>query len=143
GDPRKLVHCIEQGRLDSLPGPEGQYSSWQELHAGLEAMLFDADRIAMHYSRNNDIMYVSMVDAGTVEFLRGLGKQIVSSADLVSQFEAVLSEGQVTTHTIAREAIDRILEEGWKEIGRRLRPPSGLRRNGRLTEFDHVQWLSK
>jgi Xaa-Pro dipeptidase len=143
GEPRKLVHRVEQSRLDSLPGTKGLYSSWLELAAGLEAMLFDATEIAMQYSPNNAIMYVSMVDAGTVEFLRGLGKQIVSSADLVSQFEAVLSEGQVTTHTIAREAIDRILEEGWKEIGRRLRPPSGLRRNGRLTEFDHVQWLSK
>ena len=45
----------------------------------------------MQYSPNNDIMYISMVDAGTVEFVRSLGKQIVSSADLVSQFEAVLT----------------------------------------------------
>ena len=97
GEPRKLVHRIEQGRLDMLPGAKGQYSSWQELHAGLEAMLFDAWRIAMQYSPDNDIMYVSMVDAGTVEFLRGLGKQIVSSADLVSQFEAVLNEEQIAS----------------------------------------------
>jgi Xaa-Pro aminopeptidase len=143
GEPRKLVHRVEQGRLDSLPGTKGLYSSWLELAGGLEAMLMGATQIAMQYSPNNAIMYVSMVDAGTVEFLRGLGKQIVSSADLVSQFEAVLSEEQMTTHTIAREAIDRILEEGWKEIGRRLRPPSGSRRNPALTEYDHVQWLSK
>jgi Xaa-Pro dipeptidase len=143
GEPRKLVHRVEQGRLDSLPGTKGLYSSWLELAGGLEAMLMGATEIAMQYSPNNAIMYVSMVDAGTVEFLRGLGKQIVSSADLVSQFEAVLSEEQMTTHTIAREAIDRILEEGWKEIGRRLRPPSGSRRTAGLTEFEHVQWLSK
>ena len=143
GEPRKLVHRVEQGRLDSLPGTKGLYSSWLELAGGLEAMLMGANEIAMQYSPNNAIMYVSMVDAGTVEFLRGLGKQIVSSADLVSQFEAVLSEEQMTTHTIAREAIDRILEEGWKEIGRRLRPPSSSRRTAGLTEFDHVQWLSK
>ncbi|MGA8783203.1 MAG: aminopeptidase P family protein, partial [Terracidiphilus sp.] len=88
GAPRKLVHRIEQGRLDSLPGAKSQYSSWQELHAGLNAMLGNAVTIAMQYSPNNDIMYVSMVDAGTVEFLRTIGKKIVSSADLVSQFEA-------------------------------------------------------
>ena len=76
GEPRKLVHRIEQFRLDTLPGGKGQYSSWQELHAGIEAMLSDATRIAMQYSPNNAIMYVSMVDAGTVEFLRSLGKQI-------------------------------------------------------------------
>jgi Xaa-Pro dipeptidase len=143
GEPRKLVHRVEQGRLDSLPGTKGLYSSWLELAAGLEAMLTGATQIAMQYSPNNAIMYVSMVDAGTVEFLRSLGKHIVSSADLVSQFEAVLSEDQVATHNIAQEAIDRILDEGWKEIGRRLRPPAAGRRSTGLTEFDHVQWLSK
>ena len=122
GEPRKLVHRIEQMRLDSLPGSKGLYSSWLELAAGLEAMLDGATQIAMQYSPNNAIMYVSMVDAGTVEFLRSLGKQIVSSADLVSHFEAVLSEEQMATHTVAQKAIDSILEEGWKEMARRLRP---------------------
>jgi Xaa-Pro dipeptidase len=141
GEPRKLVHRIEQGRLDSLPGAKGQYSSWQELAAGLEAMLFDARRIAMQYSPNNAIMYVSMVDAGTVEFLRSLGKQIVSSADLVSQFEAVLNEEQIASHGVAQQAIDKILAEGWQEIARRLRPTGAG--TGWLTEFDLVVWLSE
>src|ERR1035438_8348678 len=60
GEPRKLVHRIEQGRLDALPGSKVQYSSWQELAAGLEAMLYGARRLAMQYSPNNAIMYVSM-----------------------------------------------------------------------------------
>ncbi len=141
GEPRKLVHRIEQGRLDTLPGAKTQYSSWQELAAGLDAMLLGAGRIAMQYSPNNDIMYVSMVDAGTVEFLRGMGKEIVSSADLVSQFEAVLSEEQIATHAVAQRAIDPLLPEGWREIGRRLRPASGGA--GSLTEFEHMQWLSQ
>jgi Xaa-Pro dipeptidase len=140
GEPRKLVHRIEQGRLDALPGSKGQYSSWQELATGLDAMLGDAQRIAMQYSPNNSIMYVSMVDAGTVEFLRGLGKQIVSAADLVSQFEAVLSEEQVASHIYAQRKIDQILAAGWKEMGQRLRPASGGA--GAVTEFDMVQWLS-
>src|ERR1019366_9855392 len=98
GEPCRLVHRIEQARLDSLPGTKGLYSSWQELAAGLEAMLKGATRIAMQYSPNNAIMYVSMVDAGTVEFLRSMGKEIVTSADLVAQFEAVLTEEQIATH---------------------------------------------
>src|SRR3984957_5362540 len=141
GEPRKMVHRIEATRLDSLPGVKGRYSSWQELASGLEAMLFDARRIAMQYSPNNAIMYVSMVDAGTVEFLRGLGKQIVSSADLVSQFEAVLSEEQIASHVAAQVVVDAILDEAWREMGRRLRPQSGG--VGSLTEFEMVQWLSE
>ena len=141
GEPQKLVHRIEQGRLDSLPGAKRLYSSWQELAAGIEAMLAGARHIAMQYSPDNAIMYVSMVDAGTVEFLRGLGKEIVSSADLVSQFEAVLSEAQIASHTVAQRAIDAILAEGWREVGRRLRPASGG--SGTLTEFEMVEWLAE
>ncbi len=141
GEPRKLVHRIEQGRLDALPGSRGLYSSWQELHAGLEAMLRDARLLAMQYSPNNAIMYVSMVDAGTVEFLRSLGKQIVSSANLVSQFEAVLTADQIASHTVAQKAIDAILEEAWRKIGRTVRPANG-RTPGTLTEFEMVEWLS-
>jgi len=141
GEPRKLVHRIEQPRLDTLPGTKAMYSSWQELAAGLEAMLAGARTLAMQYSPNNAIMYVSMVDAGTVEFLRGLGKQIVSSADMVSQFEATLSPEQVASHVTAQRAIDVILAEGWKQIGNRLRPGSG--KAGAYSEFEHMQWLAE
>jgi len=142
GEPRKLVHRIEQGRLDTLPGSKLQYSSWQELHAGIDNLLQNQKKIAMQYSPNNDIMYVSMVDAGTIEFLRSLGKEIVSSADLVSQFEAVLNAEQISSHAVAQRAIDAILAEGWQEIARRLRPASsGADRTGSLSEFDLVVWL--
>ena len=141
-EPRRLMHRIEQGRLDALPGAKAVYSSWQELHAGLNHLLSGARRVAMQYSPNNDIMYISMVDAGTVEFLRSLGKEIVSSADLVSQFEAVLSQDQIVSHAAAQQAIDAILAEGWKEMGQRLRPSSGRAADG-VSEFDMVVWFSE
>jgi Xaa-Pro dipeptidase len=140
GEPRKLVHRIEQSRLDALPGSKAVYSGWQELAAGLQAMLYDCARLAMQYSPNNDIMYVSMVDAGTVEFLRGIGKQIVSSADLVSQFEAVLNADQIASHGAAQRAIDAILEESWHEMGRRIHSAA---HGGQVTEYDMVAWFSE
>jgi Xaa-Pro dipeptidase len=80
-------------------------------------------------------MYVSMVDAGTVELLRSLGKRVISSADLVSRFQAVLSEEQIASHYEAQRALDEILEEGFREMGRRVR--SGAQ----PTEFDMVRWF--
>lgn len=136
GEPRKLVHRIEAGRLDSLPGSKGVYSSWQELDAGLAAMVAPYQRIAMQYSPRNAIMYVSLVDAGTVEVLRELGKDVVTSADLVSRFEAVLTDEQIASHYEAQAAIDELLAEGFREMGRRVR-------SGRVTEFDMVQWLQE
>lgn len=137
GEPRKLVHRIEAGRLDPLPGTRAEYSSWQELESQLESLLSGASRIAMQYSPRNAIMYVSMVDAGTVELLREMGKEIVSSADLVSQFEAVLTEEQITTHFEAQRKIDAILDEGWKVMGQRVRSTAGT------DEFEMVTWLSE
>ena len=141
GTPHKLVHRIEQGRLDRLPGAKTQYSSWQELHADLANLLQNQEKIAMQYSPNNDIMYVSMVDAGTVEFLRNIGKKIISSADLVSQFQAVLTKSQIASHKRAQKAIDAIVAEAWKEIARRLRPAKG-KKSHTLKEYDLMQWLS-
>jgi Xaa-Pro dipeptidase len=135
GEPRKLVHRIEPGKLDSLPGSKGAYSSWQELHRALDALLGPWRRIAMQYSPNNDIMYISMVDAGTVEFLRSLGKEIVSSANLVSQFQAVLSEEQIASHSFAQSALDDILVEGFQVIGSRARSDSPA------TEYEMMNWL--
>ncbi|MGA7525576.1 MAG: M24 family metallopeptidase [Acidobacteriaceae bacterium] len=135
GEPRKLVHRIEAGKLDALPGSKGVYSSWQELERGLDAMLAPWTRIAMQYSPNNAIMYVSMVDAGTVEFLRSLGKEIVSSADLVSLFEAVLTQDQIDSHYAAQRTIDDIVNQVFQLIGSRARAGAPL------TEYEAMLWL--
>jgi Xaa-Pro aminopeptidase len=134
GAPQKLVHRIEAGRLDTLPGEFQSYSSWQELESALEAMLVDTGTLAMQYSPRNAIMYVSMADAGTVELLRSFGKQIVSSADLVSQFEAVLTDAQLESHLEAGRRIDALLAEAFAEMGRRARA-SGT------TEIAMVEYL--
>src|SRR4051812_15203152 len=76
GEPRRLVHRIEQGRLDSLPGSKGLYSSWQELAGGLESMLDCATRLAQPYSPYNANQYFFIVDARSVEIPRSLRQQI-------------------------------------------------------------------
>jgi Xaa-Pro aminopeptidase len=134
GEPRKLNHRIEAGKLDTLPGERTLYSTWQEMEAALEQMLKGSTRIAMQYSPRNAVMYVAMVDAGTIEVLNGMGKEIVSSANLVSRFEAVLTEQQVETHYVAQRKIDRILEDGWREMGARVRGVG-------TDEFAMVEWL--
>ena len=139
GEPRKLVHRIEAGKLEDLPGAKREYSGWQELEAGLAAMLGGANTVAMQYSPRNAIMYVSMVDAGTVELVRALGKQVVSSADLVSQFEAVLTEEQIATHFEAQRRLDSVLDEAWRRIGDAARSDDATEEG--TDEFTMVQFL--
>jgi Xaa-Pro dipeptidase len=134
GEPVKLVHKIEPGHLDSLPGKKLQYAAWQELFEQLKGMLAAYRDVAMQYSPNNVVFYVSLVDAGTVEMVRGLGKNVVSSGDLVAQFEATWTEEQIKTHYAARDAVDAITAEAFKEIGRRVR-------NGGTNEYQIQQWF--
>ena len=137
GEPRKLVHRIESGKLETLPGTTRQYSSWQELEQNLAEMLEGSTKIAMQYSPRNAIMYVAMVDAGTVELIRSLGKDIVSSADLVSLFEAVLTEDQIATHYAAQKRLDQVLTAGWKYIADHTRP------GDHTNEFEVVTFLKQ
>ena len=134
GEPQKLVHRIEAGHLDSLPGVKRSYSSWQELQQNLKEMVTPYPNLAMQYSPQNAIPYVGLVDAGTVELVRSFGANVLSSGDLVSQFEAVLSDEQIASHYVARDAIDRITAEAFKVIGERVR-------NRGTHEFEMAQWI--
>jgi Xaa-Pro aminopeptidase len=134
GEPQKLVHKIEAGHLDSLPGGKAAYSAWQELFESLKDLLRPYRDVAMQYWPNNGVFTISLVDAGTVELLRGLGKNIVSSGDLVAQFEATWTDEQIKTHFAARDSIDAITAEAFKEIGRRVR-------SGGTDEFSIQQWI--
>ena len=134
GEPKKLVHKIEAGHLDTLLGSKREYAGWQELFDGLKAMLANHRDIAMQYSPNNLVFTISLVDAGTVELIRGLGKNVVSSGDLVALFEATWTEAQIKTHFAARDAVDSITSAAFKEIGGRLR-------NGGTTEYAIQRWF--
>ena len=136
GEPIKLVHRIEAGHLDSLPGSKREYSSWRELWDNLKAMMGPCKTVAMQYSPNNLIPYIGLVDAGTVELVRSFGKEIVSSGDLVARFEAAWSDEQIKSHFAARDAVDRIVDAAFAEIGRRVR-------NGGTTEFAIQQWIAE
>jgi Xaa-Pro dipeptidase len=134
GEPLKLVHKIEPGHLDTLPGSKRQYSGWQELFDQVKAMLANSRDIAMQYSPNNLVFTISLVDGGTIDLVRGLGKNVVSSCDLVALFEATLTSDQIKSHFAARDAIDAITSAAFQEIGQRAR-------NGGTNEHQIQQWI--
>jgi Xaa-Pro aminopeptidase len=148
GEPVRIVHRIEQEKLDALPGRQLVYQRWQQLHAHLrEAMGVSEDanakgnpaglRVAMQYSPNNNIPYISRVDAGTVELVRSFGAEPVTSADLVQVFEAVWTPEQKEMHDRAADNIHRIILEAFAEIGRRTRAGEPT------TEYDIQQFIMR
>lgn len=118
GTPRKLVHRIESGALDHLPGERVIYSRWQELDAGLARLLTGMKRVALEYSPRNAIPYISRVDAGTVEAVRAQGIEVVSSGDLVQRFEATWSDEQWQMHLAAEKQTTAAYDHAWKLIAK-------------------------
>jgi len=116
GEPLGLVHRIESARLASLPGEKIQYSSWTEQTRGLETLLGDARRVAMQYSPLCAIPYVAMVDAGTVELVRSLNVEVVSSAELIQHFEAIWNAAQLESHLEAGRRVDRVRAQAFQMI---------------------------
>jgi Xaa-Pro dipeptidase len=122
GTPIKLVHRIEMDSLDSLPGDKLVYLGWRELESQLKAMLSEVSggQIAMQYSPNNAVPYVSRVDAGTIELVKGCGVSVVSSANLVALFESRLSTAQLASHKKAVDFLRVIVFEAFTMIRKRI-----------------------
>jgi Xaa-Pro dipeptidase len=135
GQPRKLVHRIEAGMLDSLPGTKQEYVALTELEKGLARLLAKAKTVAMQYSPRNNIPYIAMVDAGTVELVRSLGRKIVSSADLIQKFEASWTTEQLESHLAAGKIVDRVTRDAFTRAG------AFVRERKPLTEYDLQQWM--
>jgi Xaa-Pro dipeptidase len=91
----------------------------------------------MQYSPENNIPYIGLVDAGTVELVRKLKKKVVSSANLVQKFEATWSDAQLESHLDAGEIIDRVRQDAF------LRAAEFVREGKPLTEYDLQQWIAQ
>ncbi|HZE58404.1 MAG TPA: M24 family metallopeptidase [Chthoniobacterales bacterium] len=147
GEPTKIVHSIERGKLDALPGKRVAYRGWEEQHALVAAAIQGPDanrlqknakkRVAMQYSPNNDIPYISRVDAGTVELIRSFGVEVITSAELVQQFEAVVTPEQHQSHVEGSDKLHRVLMDAFAEIGRNIREEKPI------TEYDIQQFIAR
>jgi Xaa-Pro aminopeptidase len=112
---------IEPDSLKHLPGSTQKYAGRQQLESGLKTLLAGMTRVAMEYSANCAIPYVSRVDAGTIELVRSTGADVVSSGDLVQRFAAVWDAAAIATHEQASAKLYRVKDRACEAIARRVR----------------------
>ena len=136
GEPAKLVHAIEDARLDGLPGGKRVYASWQSHVRQLGAILAGAGRVAMQYSPRCMIPVVSLVDAGTVDLVRSFGAEVVSSAALVQYFEARWSDWQRESHFEAGRRVDAVLADAFRKVR------SEIDARGSATEYEIARFIA-
>ncbi len=127
GEPRKLVHRIEPGALDHLPGSRQVYLRWQEFEAGMLGLFQGAKRIAMEYAPRNANPYIARVDAGTVELVRSGGVEVVPSGDLIQLFEAVWDDDQWRMHLEAARHTRSAYDQAFAFIAREVRGRGSVR----------------
>ena len=135
GTPQKLLHNIEQWNLDMIPGDKTLYVSWQSLREGVKKIVGGAKNIAMEYSPMNNIPYVSNVDAGTMELVRALGLEVVSSANLVSRFESTWDEEQAGDNMMTAKHLRQIVDLTFGFIKQRINAGTPT------TEYDVQQFM--
>lgn len=121
GEAARLVHRIEAGPFAKAQEPVHTYVTWQDLTHGLQALLGPARRIAMEFSPGGAIPYVARVDAGTIDLIRGLGVEVVSSADLVQWVQARWTPAQLAQHREAARLLDQIKDECFAWLAAELR----------------------
>jgi len=130
GEPVKILHRIEEEALQAYQGKTLLYTSWSELESLLASVLKNTQRIAMEYSAKNANPYISVVDAGTIELVRSLGPEVISSDDLLQHFTSVLTDEQMSTHRAAAHILETTITNAWEMLAERLR------RDKKVTDYD-------
>lgn len=135
GECVKIVHSIEPGALDHLPGKKEIYFKWENLESILAEILKGSKKVAMEYYPRGAIPYVSKVDGGIIDLVRGYHVEVVSSAPILQFYTSVLDDFQLETHKEAAHFLDRTALNVWDHIAH------AINKNQPVTEYSIQQFM--
>lgn len=133
GSAKLLVHHVDAGKFIDSGLELLVYRHRDSLLEALKLMLIGVSRVAMEYSPHNVLPRVSRVDAGTVELIRSLGVEVVSSADLMQHATQRWTPQQLEGHKISAAKLGSIVNQAFDYIGSHL--PAGP------TEYDVAEFI--
>ena len=116
-----------------MQGPVALYAGWEELNEAIQTLLAGIKTVAMEYSPNAEIPYISRVDAGTLEWIRSFGIEVRTSAELAQRVEARLSDAQAAGHQNSARLVLQAKDYAFAWIGAQLRDGKSI------TEYDVQQ----
>ncbi len=133
GTPTVVTHHVDAGKFEGAGARTAVYSSRGSMLESLRRTLEGAGRVTMEYSPLNELPRVSRVDAGTVELVRSLGVEVVSSADLMQYATQRWTPEQLSGHRRAADKLGQIVNEAFRRIGQRL--------SEGVTEFEIAEFI--
>ena len=119
-EPKLLTHHVDAGKFQETGVELAIYRSRQTMQDQLEGLLPSGGYVAMEYSPLGTIPRASKVDAGTIELVRSLGVEVISSADLLQYATQRWSQAQLSSHLRSADKLGRIVLEAFDHIGRTL-----------------------
>ncbi len=135
GEPVQIVHQIEAGVLSHLPGIQRTYISWQELQKQVELCIEGCHTLFMDYSPSNMNPYVSLIDGGTLEWIRSLGPCVLSSQNLLQMATSCFTPDQKSSHFAASRLLERTVDAVWEFIYSRIA------KEQRVTDYEVQQFV--
>ena len=133
GEPTLLVHHVDAGKFADSGVQVMVYSSRDSMLTALRELISGVSKVAMEYSPENSLPRVSRVDAGTVELVRSLGPEVVSSADLMQYATHQWTPEQLADHRVTADKLGQIVTEAFSYAGERLA--------GGVTEFQVAEFI--
>ena len=133
GDPVVISHEVDAGRFPPDSPRIRRYSNRDSMVAALREALPDCGAVAMEYSPMYELPRVGRVDAGTIELVRSLGPEVVSSGDIIQHATERWSDKQLESHVSAVDSLHRIVNEAFEFIGENVR--------WKLTEHDVAEFI--
>lgn len=137
GAPVKIVHRIESGVLNHLPGEKKVYLEWKELNKVLKELLGDFKAVAMEYSPMNKIPTISKVDAGIVDLVKDCGVEVISSGSFLQYFTNCMTPGQIQSHIEAGIFLNQSMAMAFEFMR------EALLQGKNITEFDVSEFVLK
>ena len=120
GEPSLLIHHVDAGKFRDTSINLLVYRNRRTMLEKLGNLLPPGGQVAMEYSHLGAIPRASKVDAGTVELVRSLGVEIVSSADLLQFATQRWSQAQLSSHMRSADKLGHIVLEAFEYIGKNL-----------------------
>jgi Xaa-Pro dipeptidase len=134
GEPTRIVHAIEPGILDHLPGRLVRCTARTELFAALGSSIGPGARIAAQFSTSFPVS--SFLDHGTALAVEALGVRLVPSEELVVDCLGTLEPEAAASHRRAALALQGAVHSAWALIR------SALASGTAVHEADVQEWIA-
>jgi len=132
-EPAIVVHGVEAGALDHLPGEKMVYSSRSSFLEILRELARAEEVTAAQFS--SQVPFISFLDHGTARVLSECGFNLTSSDKLVQRFLGLLDKSAIESHEMAATKLYAIVEEIWDRIR------NSMKKNSLLSEGEVQQWI--